>query len=91
VPFPPEIAIKEVFGPAEADAMEMAPQALGKLAFGDGNGAIGVGGRRIKELPDRSDEGTGFGAQWLKRRDCGQGLHGAGLRFDSGVFQVARI
>jgi hypothetical protein len=54
--------------------MEMAPQALGKIDFGDGNGAIAVGGRRIKGLPDRSDEGTGFGAQCIEKP---RGLHGA--------------
>jgi hypothetical protein len=56
-------------------ASEMAPQALGKIDFGDGNGAIVVGGRRIKGLPNRSDEGTGFGAQ--RRPRSRTGLHGA--------------
>lgn len=46
--------------PAAAGAMEMAPQVLGKINSGDGNGAVGEGGRRMKGLRDQSEEGTGF-------------------------------
>jgi hypothetical protein len=63
--------------------------AFGKIDFGDGNGAMVVGGRRMKGRPDRSDEGTGFGANALKSRDRGQDCT-AGSKFDSGMFQVAR-
>jgi hypothetical protein len=90
-----QMAIKEVFGPAEADAddaMEMAPQALGKIDLGDGNDAIVVGGRRIKGLPDRSDEGDRFLApNGLKGRDRRQDCTARRCEFDSRVFQVARI
>jgi hypothetical protein len=73
--------------------MEMASQALGKIEFGDGNGAIVGGGRRITGRPDRSDEGTGFlgfGAQYVEKSRSRTGLHGAAPEFDSRVFQVAR-
>jgi hypothetical protein len=46
--------------PAATGAMEMAPQTLGKIYSGDGNGA--VGGCRMKGLRHRRDEGTDFGA-----------------------------
>ena len=69
------------FGPADADAMtrwEWCQQALGKIDVGDGNGAIVVGGRRIKGRPDQSDEGIGFGAQCVEKPRSRTGLHGRG-------------
>jgi hypothetical protein len=45
-------------GPAAAGAMKMAPQALGKIESGDGNGAVGVRRMSHEGLRDRSDEKT---------------------------------
>jgi hypothetical protein len=48
--------------------MEMAPQALGKIDFGDENGAIVVGGRRIEDYRIEATKGQVLAPNALKSR-----------------------